>query len=577
MKYFKLIVVCILNLAPVLTSTTKNCDDTACEHPGSGSQKVEKTSRAGDGSLKLTVNPILGGTLKKKPCHPLIRNRLLSNKTEVVVRRVSSYQSFADKDVVCELTDSQKDKLKQYNVVKDNTDKLFESLKHCDAFKYNDVLTDLMLDMIKYKSMFAFKLLFPRVKQNDDSLSFILFQRAIEYRNLQVCDFLLSQKIDIRRSFAEFWEENSEWSVFATKTLARHHPKRIFDMVPDPNLVKKAECTGTVSRMVDFIVYCKSLSRNLTKDQAYQFRVLMGIMKNKHLEGSKMAEFIRRITLNRLEGDGDDLFRQAIQSSDINVLKAILANKKLQGSAAVVEEAAQSWSTNFIGALLRDERFSGFIDYALLVAVRQEDPVVLEYLLKHDLGKIEFQKNPTLLKHLILAGLSYNHVNLADIFTYFPAEKIKAAISLEMAEGCVKQNAWVDLGILMSVQVSKPPILIPQLLLGLQLVLIANAEKQYPADLTALSPDVRIETVYKLGEVSKRVDAYLQSFWSAYDVLPEELRCNDWLMDLYQQRKLSKMDLFAIGKAITPVVSATSTPSDLLQIAQQAMIALHKQ
>lgn len=514
--------------------------------------------------------------MKTKSSHPLTRDRFPSNHENVVkrsevVRRISSYQRFVDEDVVCELSDIQKIKLEPFIVAEDNPEKLYETLKHCVFFKCNPVLTDLMLDMIKYKRMLAFKFMFPRVKQIDDTLFNLLFRRAIEYKNLQACDFLISDEYDFRKCFAGFWDEDSDWNIFAAMALARSHPKKISDMVPDPYLVKKADSIGMVTKMVKFIVHCKSLSRTLTKNRDYQFRLLMAIMKNKFLDGSKKAEFISRLTLNKLEGNGDALLMHAIQNCEFRVFKALLDNKKLKGSVVVVIEASQSWSTKFIGALLRDERFRDFFDHALLAAAKQQDAVVLQYLLKHKLAKAEFKKNSTLLKQLIFTCLAYDSVNLAEIFNLVPAEEVKEAITLEMAEYCAKENAWDELGILMSVQFSKPPVIVPQLLVGLQMVLIANARKQYSGDLAALSSNFRIATVYKLGATSKKVDAYLEGFRCAYKVLPDELRCSDWLMDMHQERELSKMDLLAISKGITPVVTAASTPSDLLKIAKKAL------
>jgi hypothetical protein len=144
----------------------------------------------------------------------------------------------------------------------------------------------------------------------------------------------------------------------------------------------------------------------------------------------------------------------------------------------------------------------------------------------------------------------------------------------------VRRNAWQSLGVLMAVQFTDPPVVVPQILLGLRLVLEALAKqksKENPQTWKALDQAKRTEKMYELGASSKEVDGYLKGFWENYDALSAELKCTDWLLDMYPEGRPSKAELLALFKAISPAVSAKSKPEDLVKIAKKAIKSAKKQ
>lgn len=281
--------------------------------------------------------------------------------------------------------------------------------------------------------------------------------------------------------------------------------------------------------------------------------------------------------LTSIHSHGNVLLMHAIQYNNIEVVQELLGNKEIKGSCDIVESAVKIGNLKILDLLLTDERFHISVPFALPTAAGIPDPQVLEYLLRNHIGKVEAEMFPALWEHTIYECAQKNlDSNLQMFFAFLPARHIKEAVNFRNIASCKKHKAWKVLGSLMAVQFVRPPVIVPNLLFGVQIVLVANAKVQYPGKLKKLAPLDRIETVYRLGTNSPDVDAYLEAFWATYGELPKTAKCHDWLTELNRQQQLDKKEILAIGKAITPIVTTRSSPTRLLKIAKKIIASTNE-
>jgi hypothetical protein len=243
------------------------------------------------------------------------------------------------------------------------------------------------------------------------------------------------------------------------------------------------------------------------------------------------------------------LFNLAIQTMNPRIVSAILGVRKLNGSFKVVETAVKLGKVSILDLILDDERFCQYIPEAFSIAARQDNVEVLHYLLRNQLSPIAPVYMPELLKDIIVGSIDKNLPGnlrfLSDAFTH---DQIKKIINKQAAEYCITKKSWAALGTVMAYQFTEQPVIVPQIVLGLQMI---------------LPQLVQIGKMYELGANSSEVSEYLKGFWSTYDVLPADLKCNDWLMTLYANDKPRKDSLLAISDAITPLLTSDTKPEEL--------------
>jgi hypothetical protein len=166
----------------------------------------------------------------------------------------------------------------------------------------------------------------------------------------------------------------------------------------------------------------------------------------------------------------------------------------------------------------------------------------------------------------------------------FPSKDVMSISPLKILDYCEEAEAWKVLGALMAARHLHPYVVdgdeevdnnleddIPNLLLGLNRLLISHAEDNYEGHMFELDPQDRLDTVYSLGQDSEAAADYLESFWKTWGGLPEDLKCNDWLMDWTIQYGLNNHQIMAIGKAISIPLSGDCTQAELLQAARNAI------
>lgn len=233
------------------------------------------------------------------------------------------------------------------------------------------------------------------------------------------------------------------------------------------------------------------------------------------------------------------------------ILFAVLGNKKLIGSSDVVEAAAFWGPAPSIDLILNDERFNRYIPVAFSKAARLVNDEILHPLLRNHIDKIASEHKPALLKDIIVGSIDNNHPgNLSLLPGAFPHDQIRNAINQQAAEYCVKKKSWAALGAVMAYQFTEQPVIVSQLLAGLQMILPQLAQ---------------MAQMYKLKGKSSEVDQYLLGFWSTFDVLPADLKCNDWLMIVYDKGNL----LLAVSDEVTKKMTAQTKPEDLMKFIRE--------
>jgi hypothetical protein len=276
--------------------------------------------------------------------------------------------------------------------------------------------------------------------------------------------------------------------------------------------------------------------------------------------------------LTSVHSNGIALLKHAIQYKNVEVVQELLGNKEIKGSCDVMESAVKIGNMKIFDILLSDERLHISIPFALPTAVGNPDPQVLEYL-----SKVASEMYPALWEHAIYKCAQKDlDRNLRMFFAFLSARHVKEAVSFRTISSCKKHKAWKVFGTLMAVQFVRPPVIVPNLLFGLQIILITNAKEKYPGKLKKQIPLDRIETVYRLGDCAQAVDAYLEAFWVTHRELSNRTKCHDWLMELNEQQKLHKKELLDIGKTITPIVTAQYKPRRLLRIAKKTITSTNE-
>jgi hypothetical protein len=530
----------------------------------------------------------MGAELDTNSEHSALNRMALIEGMQAEFRRLypnhrKSYQLLFGEEEACTMSDELYKYLSDIVRVQDSPQRLSDAMGPCRQFKIAgdililDNIQKILNEMIDLNRLESFKFLFPRAMFAGGAHRQVMFSHAIQNHRPDICDYLLTRDFDIRHVTPEFWNKGSSWTVEELNRLATNNPGRVTDMIPSPRTVKETEDADVVKKMIAFILHGISVCQILADDQSYRRSIIENIIPNELIKNNDKEDIIRRISMNNLRGHGESLFNLAIKSKIPHILLAVLDNKQLEGSREVIETAVKIAQHSMMALLFNDSRFKRNLPLAFYEAARQDKPDALEYLLKLELGNVAPGKKVAVLKSVISGIVEKNRADwlllLQDCFTN---EQMKEAISLKTAKSAVRRKAWGALGALMAVQFTEEPVIVPHLLVGLQMVLIAVAKEKYKGNLQALNiadQAKRIEKIYKFGPDSKELEEYLEGFWSTYDELKINLRCADWLMRMFRKDKPLMSDLLAISKAITPKVKANSKPEDLAKIAKNAMQA----
>lgn len=303
-------------------------------------------------------------------------------------------------------------------------------------------------------------------------------------------------------------------------------------------------------------------------------------------KGDDLQTFLSLIrSTHQLSVFNRDQLVDAVESQSVDIVNEMLESEATGGCQFTLETAAKIGNLEILDMLLQDGRFQQFLPAAFIAAAGNPEPAVLAHLFANHFHKFSLQVEYSLLESMIIEFSEDDLVaNARLILRSVPPKDLISISALTILDYCEEAEAWKVLGALMAARHSDPIDVdsdddghdnleddIPNLLLGLNRLLISHADANYDGDLHDLDPQARLDTVYSLGQDSEAVNDYLESFWETYERLAEDLKCRDWLMEWNMEHGLSKHQIMAIGKAISIPLSGVCTRSELLQAARDAI------
>lgn len=281
----------------------------------------------------------------------------------------------------------------------------------------------------------------------------------------------------------------------------------------------------------------------------FQFEALrLAINKN----DLKAFRFLMEKDYSTFIRQGADLLGCAIAEGRVEIAREILDNVAIPGNPLSIVEAINAGNIEMLDLLLCDPRYNQSLYVALNSAVTNSSSMMLEHILTRYMPPINRQRAELLILGCLEKDLDDNFRVLSSLAQ---GNGVRKAINSAIITYCVEKRAWKVLGALMAVQFARWfKETTPNLFFGLMFVLKFGEEGM---------------TVQR-----KALDDYLDSFETSYARLSDDMKCKDWLMELFNSVGAHNIPSTLIIEAYKAIVSLPADAS-VEELKQATLKTLH--
>jgi hypothetical protein len=281
----------------------------------------------------------------------------------------------------------------------------------------------------------------------------------------------------------------------------------------------------------------------------FQFEALRLAIHENDLEAFR---FLMKKDISTFSRQGADLLGCAIAEGRIEIAREILDNAVIPGNPLSIVEAVNSGNTEMLDLLLCDSRYNQPLYVALNSAVTNSDSKILEHILTRYMPPINRQRAELLILGSVDKDLDENFRVLSSLAQ---GNGVRKAINSAIIAYCVEKRAWKILGALMAVQFTRWfKETTPSLFFGLDFLLKFSEEG--------------------MAVQRKALDDYLDSFETSYARLPDDMKCKDWLMDLFKGSASYNIPSTLVIEAYKATVSLPADAS-VEELQQATLKTLH--
>jgi hypothetical protein len=200
------------------------------------------------------------------------------------------------------------DELAEIIAAEDNPGRIAEALGEHYQLEPSAHIAHLLTSMVHHNHVESFAVLYARIawpRNDGDRWQRMIFRHAADLHRLEICDYLLSRPdFALQGLFAQlecprYWEASLAHfrpDIAQLRELARRHPGRIPEMVPELRWFRSIDDAPIFVFLLDFIEHCRAISADFAANGNYNpSSILSLVLRNRLLGDARLAAVITHL------------------------------------------------------------------------------------------------------------------------------------------------------------------------------------------------------------------------------------------------------------------------------------------